>query len=197
MIDLTNLKVEIPNLNYIKDIKEKSELVFDINFVTNKQYNIKKLIFSANKTKINLRGIKLNKNFETTDFKNLEIKTFSNKVKNNDFLIKKSKKIIISGEVFDAQPLLKSLYKKSDRKTFSKNFNSEVAINFNKMLTGTDDLVNNFAMIASINKGSYTKISSKGNFLKTGGRINPPIPLAVSATTLRSRRFDVSITEQT
>ena len=94
----------------------------------------------------------------------MEIKTFSNKVKNNDFLIKKSKKIVISGEVFDAQPLLKSLYKKSDKKTFSKNFNSEVAINFNKMLTGTDDLVSNFTMIASINKGSYTKISSKGNF---------------------------------
>ena len=32
------------------------------------------------------------------------------------------------------------------------------------MLTGTDDLVSNFTMIASINKGSYTKISSKGNF---------------------------------
>ena len=60
--------------------------------------------------------------------------------------------------------MLKSLYKKSDKKTFSKNFNSEVKINFDKALTGTNDDIFNFAMIASINKGSYDKLSSKGTF---------------------------------
>ena len=60
--------------------------------------------------------------------------------------------------------MLKSLYKKSDKKTFSKNYNSEVKINFNKTLTGTDDVVFDFVMIASINEGSYNKLSLKGNF---------------------------------
>ena len=80
------------------------------------------------------------------------------------FFVKKSKKITILGEIFDAQPLLKSLYKKTDRRTFDKDFSSEVKINFDKMLTGTNDDISNFSMIASINQGSYDKLSLKGNF---------------------------------
>ena len=55
------------------------------------------------------------------------------KIKNNDFLAKKSEKVTISGEIFDVLPLLKSLYKKRDQKIFSKNFNSELKINFDKI----------------------------------------------------------------
>ena len=79
-------------------------------------------------------------------------------------MVNKSEKIIISGEVFDTQPLLRSLYKKSDKKTFSKNFKSEIKINFRNILTGTNDDLSNFAMIASINKGSFNKLSLKGSF---------------------------------
>ena len=166
IVDLTNSKIRVSKLNYNKDHGKKSELSFDVNFILNKYYNIQKLNFLADKTKIYLSNIKLNKNFETIDFKKIKIKTFLNETKNNDFLIDKSEKIIISGEIFDAQPLLKSLYKKSNKKTFSKNFSSEIKINFNKALTGTNDDVSNFAMIASINKGSYEKLSLKGNFSK-------------------------------
>ena len=164
IIDLTNSKVQVSRLNYNKDYGKKSELNFDVNFVLDKYYNINNLNFLADKTKIHLSDIKLNKNFEVKDFKKLEIKTFRNEIKNNDFFVKKSEKVTISGEIFDALPLLKSLYKKSDKKTFSKNFSSEIKINFNKTLTGTNDDVSNFAMIASINKGSYDKLSLKGNF---------------------------------
>ena len=164
IVDLTNSKVQVSRLNYNKDYGKKSELNFDVNFVLDKYYNINNLNFLADKTKIHLSDIKLNKNFEVKDFKKLEIKTFKNDIKNNDFFVKKSEKVTISGEIFDAQPLLKSLYKKSDKKTFSKNFSSEIKINFNKALTGTNDDVSNFAMIASINKGSYDKLSLKGNF---------------------------------
>ena len=50
--------------------------------------------------------------------------------KNNDFSVEKSDKIIIAGEIFDAQPLLKSLYKKDNKKTFGNNFKNEIKINF-------------------------------------------------------------------
>ena len=53
-------------------------------------------------------------------------------MENNNFLVEKLKKVKISGDIFDAQPLLKSLYKKTDKKTFSKDFTSEVKINFEK-----------------------------------------------------------------
>ena len=127
-------------------------------------YNIKELRFNTSESEIDLVDIKLNNNFEVENFKKLKIKTYENGNKNNDFLVEKSKKTIISGEVFDAQPLLKSLYRKSDKKTFSSNFSSEIKINFRKTLTGTNDDVSNFAMIANINKGSYNKLSLKGNF---------------------------------
>ena len=62
--------------------------------------------------------------------------------------------------------MLKSLFKKSDKRIFSKDFNSELKINFDKALTGTNDDVSNFAMIASINNGSFNKLILKGNFTK-------------------------------
>jgi len=164
VLNLTNSRVEVSKLNYNKNYGRQSELRFEVGFILNKQYNVKKLNFLAGENKIYLSNVKLNKNFEVDDFRRLEIKTFLNETKNNDFSVDKSKKIIITGEIFDAQPLLKSLYKKDDKKTFSKNFNSEVKINLNKTLTGTYDNIFNFVMIASINEGSYNKLSLKGNF---------------------------------
>ena len=166
-IILTNSKVKISKLNYNKDIGKEAELSFDVNFVLNSYFNIQDLKYFDGATKINLSNIKLNKNFELVDFEDARVKTFSDDlVKNNDFSINNSKKIIILGEVFDAQPLLKSLYKKGDKKTFSKDFFSEIKINFDKVFTGTNDDVSNFAMIASIKKGSYEKLNLKGNFSK-------------------------------
>jgi len=164
ILDLTNSRFKVSRLNFDKDHGKKAHISFDINFVLDKYYNIDKLNFSADKNKIDLANIKFNKNLEIIDLQKIEVKTFFNEKKNNDFFIKKSEKVTISGQVFDAQPLLKSLYKKSDKKTFSKNFNGEVKVNFDKTLTGTNDDITNFSMIASINKGSYVKLSSKGNF---------------------------------
>ena len=164
ILDLTNSKVKVPSLNFNKDSGEKSELNFNVNFILDKFYNINNLNFSADKTNIRLSHLKLNKNFEVKDFKKLEIKTYENKIKNNDFLIKKLKKILVSGDIFDAQPLLKSIYKKNDKKIFDKNFNSQINVKLSKALTGTEDDLFNFAMIASINKGSFNKLSLKGNF---------------------------------
>ena len=164
VVDLTNSKVSVSQLNYNKDKGEKSKLDFNINFISNKYYSINNLNFLADKNKINLSKIKLNKNFELINLKELQVKTFLDGIKNNDFTVEKSQDVIVSGQVFDAQPLLKSLYKKSDKKTFSKKFTSNLKINFKKTLTGTNDEVSDFAMIASINKGSYIKLSAKGTF---------------------------------
>ena len=88
--------------------------------------------YTDEQSEIILNKIKLNKNLEIIDLETLRIKTYVNKFKNNDFSIKKADRIIILGEVFDAEPLLRSLYKKSERKIFSKNFESEIKINFDK-----------------------------------------------------------------
>ncbi len=165
-IDLTSSLI-IPNLNYIKNNEKKSEIIFDVKSILDKNYIIKSLTFLEDKTKIHISNIKLNKNLQIDDFSKINIKTFSSGIKNNDFVVEKKKEIKIHGKVFDAKPILQSLYKKSSKKTFSKKFKSKIKINFDKTLTGTGDNVSNFAMIADINKGSFNKLNLKGNFSET------------------------------
>jgi len=163
-LNLTNSQIKIARLNYNKDYKKNSQVSFDIQFILNKYFNIKNLSFLEGKSKIHLSNIKLNKDFEIKDFKKFEIITYQNKIKNNDFLIKKSDETVISGSIFDAQPLLKTLFKSNKQKIFSKKFNSNLKINFDKVFTGTDDDISSFALIAIIKKGSFNTLSLKGNY---------------------------------
>ena len=160
-------EIFLPIINYNKKIGTNAKLDTHIKFVTNKYLLIEKFDFSADKNKILLDKIKLNKNFEISNFKKIEVKTYNNREeKNNDFKVVNSDKINVSGEVFDAEPLLKSLYKKnkSSKKTFSKNFNSNIIVKFKKTLTGTFDIISDFSMVAEIQKGSYEKFVLKGNY---------------------------------
>ena len=156
--------ISISKLNYKKEKNKNAYLDFNTKFVIDKYFLINHLNYTDDQSEIILNKIKLNKNLEVSDLESLEIKTYVNKVKNNDFSIKKLDQVIVSGEIFDAEPLLKSLYKKSKRKTFAKEFNGDLKINFDKAITGTGDNIYNFGMIALINKGSYVKLSSKGTF---------------------------------
>jgi len=163
-LDLTNSDFKISKLNYKKDLGKKSQISFDADFALNKYYNINQLQFSADATQVYLENVKLNQNFKTIDLKKIEVKTFIDQVKNNDFSINKLDKIVIKGNVFDSRPFLKSIYTKEDKKIFSKNFTSDIKVDFKKTLTGTEDEISDFAMIASLSKGSYNKLSAKGNF---------------------------------
>ena len=162
--DLTKTKIKISNLNYKKDNKSKSKVSFDIKFKPNKYIVIKNLNFVESKTAILLSKLKLNKRFEIDDISKIRIKTYKENNKNNDFSINKSKKTLILGKIFDAQPLLKLIFNNNDQKVFSKKFNSDLKINLEKVLTGTDDDVSSIGMIATISNGSYEKLSLKGNF---------------------------------
>ena len=163
-LDLTNSDFKISKLNYKKDLGKKSQISFDADFALNKYYNINQLQFSADATQVYLENVKLNQNFKTIDLKKIEVKTFIDQVKNNDFSINKLDKIVIKGNVFDSRPFLKSIYTKEDKNFFAKNFTSDIKVNFKKTLTGTEDEISDFAMIASLSKGSYNKLSAKGNF---------------------------------
>ena len=163
-LSLKNLIINIPQLNYNKLKNENANVDFNMSFVLNKYFLINSLSYTNEKSKIILNNIKLNKNLELVDLQNADIKTFNNKIKNNDFLIKNSDKITIAGEVFDSQFLLKSLYRTGNSKFLNKRFSKNIKVNFDNVITGTNDDVSNFSMIASIKKGSYEKLSLKGNF---------------------------------
>ena len=158
--------VKVEKLNYQKVPGINANINFDLELVDNKYFLIKSLSYLENKNEIILEQIKLNSDLEISDISRIKILTYLDNLKNNDFTINKKDKIKVSGDTFDAQPLLKSLFKNNTKKTFSKNFNSDIKINFKKVTTGTDDDVADLGVIASIKSGSYNKLSLKGNFSK-------------------------------
>ncbi|RZO49317.1 MAG: hypothetical protein EVA76_02390 [Candidatus Pelagibacterales bacterium] len=164
---LNDLSLKISSLNYFKG--KNDEAYLDFNIKKDKLgYNINRLLYSSGKSKVELDKIKLNKELEVKDLRSIKIITFKNNIKNNDFHVGKHKKlkntIFIKGELFDAEPILKSLYKTGSKKMLSRSFNTEIIINLDKAITGTNDDILNFSMIASIKNGSYNKLSLKGNF---------------------------------
>ena len=168
-ISLKDLSLKISNLNYFKEENTKADIDFYLHCLKS-SCNIKSLKYSSGKSKIELDEVRLNKKLEIKDIRNIKAVTFSKNLKNNNFHIGKhstlKNTIFISGKLFDAEPLLKSLYKTSEKKTLSKNFSSELKVNLEKVTTGSDDDISNFSMIASIKEGSYNKLILKGNFSK-------------------------------
>ncbi len=163
-LTLNNSKIYISQLNYKKKESKKANINFNLDYLKNKYFLINELLYTEDKSKVNLSKIKLNNKFEIINFNSIQAKTYQNKVKNNDFLISKNNKITLIGKVFDAEPLIKSLYKKNKNKNFDKNFNSNVEANIDKTIFGTNDDVFGLRIVASIKKGSFKKLSLKGNF---------------------------------
>ena len=175
-VSLSDDEVLIPRLNYKKEKGAQASMSFDIDFIIDKYYRILELAYqdlilgSSNPPAygLELQNVKLNNKFELISLNNVYVKTYSDPkglFLNNDFSIKMTDKLTINGNLFDARPLLKSLYKKNERKTFSKEFKGDLKINFKEAITDTqDDLIKKFSMTASIDKGSYVKLSSLGYF---------------------------------
>jgi hypothetical protein len=161
---LNETPLKLDNLNYYKKEQEKAQIDLLAEIILDKYFLIKNLNYFDKSSEIKLQKIKFNKNYELFDLNKIKVKTYSDNTKNNDFSVIKSNNIIVNGDVFDAQPLIKSLFTKDDKKIFSKKFNSDVKIDFKKTITGSDDDISNLSMIASIKKGSYNKLSLKGNF---------------------------------
>ena len=107
----------------------------------------------------------LNKNYNLSDFKNIEVRTKENKKINNDFSIKNSKEsIIVDGEIFDATILLKELDEPGKKNNFLKKISKNIEADFTKVLTDTEFPFNKFRMVGSLKKGKMEKISAKSEF---------------------------------
>ena len=163
---LNNSIINFPMLNYKKDKNSKAHLSTNIKLVLKKYFLINSFSYTQDKNQILLNNVKLNKKFEISSFKRIKIQTYKDKKKNNDFKIVNTNQVIVSGKIFDAEPLLKSLYKnkKNDRNEFSQKFNSNIIMNLDEVLTGTFDIISDISMVAKIENGSYTKLVLKGNF---------------------------------
>ena len=85
------------------------------------------------------------------------------KTKDNDFSIQNNNKIIIKGNKFDASNLAKIFTDSGEKNIFSK-LNENIEISFKNIKVPLSDELQNFNLIGTIEKGKFTKISSKGDF---------------------------------
>ena len=85
------------------------------------------------------------------------------KTTNNDFSIKNNNKIIIKGNKFDASNLARFFTDPGEKNIFDK-INESIEISFKNIKVPLSDELQNFNLIGNIEKGKFTKISSKGDF---------------------------------
>ena len=153
------LYLELINYKKLKDTTAKISLDLD---KRNDKIKIKKLSFNEGKNSIFIEDIIFNKD-KFLSLKKISIKTFKNGKKNNDFSIFYKKDILLNGTQFDATNLPKILNQKNAKNNLS-NINKDIEIDFNNISVPLSENLKNFKLIGKIEKGKFTKISSKGDF---------------------------------
>ena len=149
-------------LNYEK----KEDRIANINTVfnlTNKEIKIDSANYSEGKNLISLSKFKINKKNQIKEFKDIKVKTFKDGKENNNFHVLFGKKINIKGRSYDSANLIKSINKKGQG-NFFKGISKEIRISFENIFTKFSTPLNNFNLIGKIEKGKFTKISSKSEF---------------------------------
>ncbi len=159
-LDLNEI-IEFKIINY----KKPEDKIANLSMSINKQmdlYTLDKLTFDDKKSLIFLQNLKFKKN-KIVDFEKISIKTFNNKIKNNDFTIKYGSNLLIKGSHFDASNLIKFFNDNSKDNSLS-NLSKNVVIDFDNVTVPLSEKLKNFKLIGQIIEGKFTKISSKGDF---------------------------------
>ena len=148
-------------INYEKPEGTTANLNFE--FDKNKEnINVKEIKFSEGKNIVLINNVKF-KNKKFLSLKKIKIKTNKSDKINNDFLVNYGKKILISGNIFDATNLPKIL-NRENKKNILSNISKEIEIDFSKIQAPLSEQLNNFKLIGKIENGKFVKISSKGDF---------------------------------
>ncbi len=152
------------NLDLINFKKEKDK-VANINIDLKKQKNflkIKKFNYVENKNIISIENLEIDKG-KFSSLKKIKVKTYHKDKIKNDFIFEFGKKIIISGNKYDANNLNKYLNTKTNN-NYLKNINKEIDIDLKYIDTPMSKKLTNFKLIGVIAKGKFIKILSKGDF---------------------------------
>tara|TARA_E500000178_G_scaffold31081_1_gene28158 strand:- start:788 stop:2956 length:2169 start_codon:yes stop_codon:yes gene_type:complete len=149
-----SLKLKL--INYNKPVNAVANLSLDLKLKKG-NLNINKLNYKEENNQIKIQGFSFKENM-LLSFKKIEVATT-----NNDFVIEKSKKILIKGNKFDAINLLKVFNKQSKQNIFQK-IDSAIEIDFKNIKFPMSEKLRNFKLIGEIRKGQFVKISSKGDY---------------------------------
>ena len=97
-------------------------------------------------------------------FNDITVKTYKKNKVNNDLQISYGKIIKIKGQNYDATNLTK-LLDQNGSSNFLKNINKEISIKINEISNNFSDKLFNFNLIGNLEKGKFSKIVSKGEFV--------------------------------
>ena len=162
--DLVNLKIdfdylrdlELDLINYKKN--ENSNASVQINIKKDKKtININKLNFKEKNNIIEIDNLTLRDN-KLLSFEKIKVAT-----ERNNFFMQGGKKILIKGSKFDASNLTKFLNNQTNHNSL-KNINSNIEIDFKNIKVPMSEKLQNFKLLGKIERGQFTKISSKGDF---------------------------------
>ena len=152
------------HLEFINYHKSKDSIAdFSFNLKKSKdKFVINKLDYSEKNNIISVDNLNFD-NSNLLSFKKISVNTSEDGEINNDFSIFYGKKIKINGSKFDATNLPKIISKKGKNNFFSK-INREIEVDFKNIKAPVSENLKNFKLIGLIEKGKFTKISSKGDF---------------------------------
>jgi hypothetical protein len=151
-------------INFQTDTNKTSNIKADYS-IKNKNFTFNSIDFTEDKNSIAIKDLVINNKNEIEKLSSIKILTFKKDVENNNFIVNFGEKISISGKKYDASNLLKLLSNKSETNQF-KNFSKEVEVQIKNLTTKSNVPLNNFRLIALLEKGKFSKISSKSEFTK-------------------------------
>ncbi|MDC0937737.1 hypothetical protein OAR56_01905 [Pelagibacteraceae bacterium] len=168
--DLLRLKLDIEydkpiDFELINFKKSKDSIAnISLNFDKKKDnIKIKKLDLINGKNSILVENMIFNKN-NFSSLKKISVQTNIDGKKNNDFSITYGKKIVINGTQFDATNLPKFLQREATSKSRFSQISKDIDIDFKNIIAPLSENLKNFKLFGKIEKGKFTKISSKGDF---------------------------------
>ena len=164
----TKIASSLPKISIMHySFSENNIAEIEANFSINKNQSIllKKILINDKENKFIAKNIRLDKNYNLINFKEIEVKTSIDNKINNQFKIINKDKINIKGKIFDAKMLLTELNKDRKKNNFLNKISKDIEIDFNKILKGAKFPIKNFRLIGKIQKGSFEKISAKSDFM--------------------------------
>ncbi len=154
-------KLNIDFINYQKDEGKTAKIHIDFSRKKN-LLDLKDFKYSENKNFISIKNLKLDKK-EFVSVKKIKVKTFKKNDLKNDFTLDFGKKIKILGTKYDAKNLNKFINQKSQNNLLKK-VSKDIDIDLKHIDTPLSKKLKNFKLIGTLERGKFTKVSSKGDF---------------------------------
>jgi len=136
-LEIKSNSFSIKEIDYKKNNKTISNLMFHATLYDNNFLNFKNINFSEKKNKILLENLHLSKELKVKNIDKIELNYFNNNNKKNNIQIIKNKdaKYELKSISFDGAPLIKNILKGDSKNNFLKifkNLNSEIELNLDE-----------------------------------------------------------------